>query len=77
MTYKMNGYCYKKWFFYIGWIICCCNDQPSFYYDNNPVAMLESDPGVIYLTFGLTNKSVIKRMYKVTNKKLLKKYPIT
>lgn len=61
MIYKMNGYCYRKWFFYIGWVMCRCNDQPTFYYDNNPVAMLVSDPGVIYLTFGLTKK---KRLLK-------------
>lgn len=77
MKYKIRGYCYKKWFFYIGWIIVTCEEQPVFYYDNNPTCILRSDPGVVYLTCGLTQKSVMNRMSKTCNKKLLKKYPVS
>ena len=77
MRYKIRGYCYKKWFFYIGWVIATCDGQRVFYYDNNPTCILQSDPGVVYLTLGLTQKSVMNRMSKVFNKKLVKKYPVS
>lgn len=76
MKYEMFVYCYKKLFFYIGWIVVKCEDGPTLYYDNNPVTTIESDPGVVYLTFGLTQKSVFNKMSSALNKKLLKKYPI-
>lgn len=76
MKYEMSVYCYKKWFFYIGWFVVKCKDKKTFYYHNNSVTTVESDPGVVYLTFSLTKKSIINKMIKMLNKRLLKKYPI-
>lgn len=73
--YRSRGYVFKKGFLWVGWIIVL-HDSAEYYYDDSPYLTLHSDPGLVYLTFGFTEKSVRKRMGKVCEKKLLNKYPI-
>ena len=57
------GYCFKRRFLYIGWLVVK-RETTMLYADNNPYMTIAPDMEVAYLTFGLTTNSVLNKLRK-------------
>lgn len=58
----VTAYVYSYKFLWIGWVVVRNPEPPTYYYDNNPVAIAESPITVRYITLGFTQKSVFNKV---------------
>lgn len=61
---EIRGYAFKKLFLWIGWIIVQKEETGILYYDNVKTVTLEPTININCLVFGLTQKSVHKKLVK-------------
>lgn len=66
-TINIMGYIFKRKFFYIGWLVVK-RGMTMLYADNNPYMTMKPEMEVEYVTFGLTSKSVTRRLTKKAKK---------
>lgn len=67
MNSEIRGYCFKRRLLWIGWLVVK-NKQTMLYADNNPYMTIGPEMEVRYLVFGLTQKSVMKKLTKKAEK---------
>lgn len=66
----VNGYVFKRWFIYIGWVILYKPDEPPLYADNIKTTTIHNEYELPCMVIGLTQKRVIRKLSKH-----LEKYP--
>ena len=67
MQSNILGFIFKRRFLWIGWLMVK-REMTMLYADNNPYTTMQPDMEVTYVTFGLTEKSVIRRLTKKAKK---------
>lgn len=65
--FHYHAHCYQYKFFYIGWIVRKAVNE-SLYSDPDPKIFAMNDSDVVYVCFGLTENSVMKKFRKYVNK---------
>lgn len=68
--FRYYAYCHPFKFFYIGWIVRKADSMRA-YVDSDPEDFVMSDSEVVYLCFGLTRDSVMKKFKKYIDKHVL------
>ena len=68
MITKIRGYCFKRRIIWFGWLIVESETRTTLYADNKPYMTIGPDLEVRYLVFGLTEKSVRKKLVKKAKK---------
>lgn len=71
---KARAYCFNHKFLWIGWIIVQRGPKSFLYADNSPYMTLENELNMEYVTFGLSKKSVMKRLEKYIKKEWEENY---
>ena len=69
MQSKYSAFCFKSRIVYIGWIIEK-NEWPTVsYHENSAIDYLKPEIKVVFVTIGITQKNVIKKIKKWLNKR--------
>ena len=58
----VKAYVFKKWIFYIGWIVIRTPEKSILYYDNAKTHIVHYEYGLPYMTIGFTEKDVMRRL---------------
>lgn len=59
---KIKGFCFRYGIFWIGWFLERKTEEPSLWYDDNLNELVSGEFGIPYMTIGLTERGVIKRL---------------
>lgn len=62
--YIANGYVFKRWFIYIGWIVLYRPNEPTLYADNIKTETIHNEYELSCMVMGLTQKGVIRKLSK-------------
>lgn len=66
-TGNILGFIFKRRFLWIGWLMVK-REMTMLYADNNPYMTMQPDMEVSYVTFGFSQKSVMRRLTKKAEK---------